>query len=759
MNYNNDLISGIDDQDLADLIKRGDNVTSAELRQLLGGDETERILAESENLEMEAATAAGLYAPPDPTLPEIVLIHGITDSHLADVSRRHNRIWLDFIELIKGRFTKTLTLLPDGEGDQPGVVMKTDGFAEKKYSRALAAWTTGRFRNQVFCYDWRHSVRSAAEDLNQFLRGLDSVRNGEKVILVCHSMGGLVAATFAARYPDWENLIEHCIFVGSPLGGSYSVAMAVLGSSPSFQKMERLSVFEDLEDFQRMAASFPGLIDMLPNPEILPEAKDFYTQAGWPGTVKPAQVHLDASRDLKAVLWKTPLIRKATALVSQGHDTAAEIPWNSDSSARAPEIVSREGDGAVLTKCSLAPDLPAYRVTGEHGMLLNEPLVHEAVMAIARGGCPALPSISREQLTGETVTADLRMATGLALPPVEEELQTRIGQSMALHFASEEAVSARAFVVGEPGFDRKALRSEDFSWKNALSMGIASEDAYRSDDPDMRVRATRDWGFQDYKTFDNDETQGFVCWDDEVVLLSFRGSEKKVADWLRDLTLVSYDTGNSRYGEVHKGFFEGFQVVAPQVVAHLHAAGASGKKVYVTGHSLGAAIGIIAGAELRAMFPNATFSFYTYGQPKIGKDALAAFYDRHYSGRYFRFRNNDDIVTRIPPNYSHFGDLLWFDRIGELKGTSSGALMDTVSLQVLESQSELSEAEFRTMQEQLDAVSEPPSADPGALFLPPTDVQIEGALWVPNFGVTDHFMAKSYLPVIRKHWQREQAGA
>ena len=38
----------------------------------------------------------------------------------------------------------------------------------------------------------------------------------------------------------------------------------------------------------------------------------------------------------------------------------------------------------------------------------------------------------------------------------------------------------------------------------------------------------------------------------------------------------------------------------------------------------------------------------------------------YYDGKSFRFVNNNDIVPRVPPTYSHFGRLYQFDASGRL---------------------------------------------------------------------------------------------
>lgn len=754
MTNSSDLFTAFDDSDLAEMLRHGPPELKVRLSDLLGQDRAEALLVEEIGKELSAPSPAGLSLPPDPALPEIVLLHGITDCHLANVSKRRDRIWLSLFELAKGRFSKTLSLLPDGIGDQPGFRFQTDGHVGKKYDKTLDRWTASRFRNRVYCYDWRRSVTVAADGLAESLRGLDSVKRGEKVVLVCHSMGGLVATAFAERHGDWDRIVKHCVFVGSPLGGSYSVPYTILGFAESFKKMDRLSIFERLIDFQRMAASFPGLIDMLPDPDLFPDASDFYEQVGWPGPVKPEQRHLNASRALKGVLAGSPIFEIATHLVARGIETVSSMPWDAERAYRLADRVSLEGDGAALNLSSLVPGLTAYLVEGEHGTLVNEPSVAEAVMRIAQGQPVDLPSIDRGDLFGDTqMIAVKAQPAGFSIDPAES-LDRRVGSGLALHFASADAVAANLQAF-EHGFQRTRLGEADFSWQNALSLGIASEEAYRSDSPEMRRHALEDWGFSEYRHFESGETQGFATWDDQVVVISFRGSEKKIADWLGNLTLVSNDTGSENYGKVHKGFYDGFKRVESAVRSCLDEANANGKVIHLTGHSLGGALAVVAGAELREGYPEARFCFHTFGQPKVGRDPLAAFYRQHFEGRYYRFRNNDDIVTRIPPNYWHFGELFWFDRVGELRGADVVGLALPGAVETAATVSELSEGEFKRLQEDLERETEPPG-DPGALFLPPSDAGLESAFRVPGFSVSDHSMSGSYLPILRKHLSREQ---
>lgn len=84
----------------------------------------------------------------------------------------------------------------------------------------------------------------------------------------------------------------------------------------------------------------------------------------------------------------------------------------------------------------------------------------------------------------------------------------------------------------------------------------------------------------------------------------------------------------------------------------------------LTGHSLGGAIATIAAAEWQGERDVA--AVYTFGQPRVGRADFADFIRRHYGENIFRFVNNRDVVTRVPPWNEHVGALRRFNADGDL---------------------------------------------------------------------------------------------
>ncbi len=83
--------------------------------------------------------------------------------------------------------------------------------------------------------------------------------------------------------------------------------------------------------------------------------------------------------------------------------------------------------------------------------------------------------------------------------------------------------------------------------------------------------------------------------------------------------------------------------------------------MWLAGHSLGGALTVIA-AAIRIHEDKPFSGLYTFGQPRCMSTATCRTFNMEAKDRYFRFQNNNDIVTRVPSRfmgYGHSGQLIY----------------------------------------------------------------------------------------------------
>jgi triacylglycerol lipase len=119
---------------------------------------------------------------------------------------------------------------------------------------------------------------------------------------------------------------------------------------------------------------------------------------------------------------------------------------------------------------------------------------------------------------------------------------------------------------------------------------------------------------------------------------------------------------------VHAGFYWSLDEIWSGLLDHLQAirAEGSGKTIWFTGHSLGAALATIASDRFGA---GKAAGLYTFGSPRVGDDVFKA----SFTVPCYRFVNNTDVVPHLPPpallaNYTHVGDLKFIDSTGRIVG-------------------------------------------------------------------------------------------
>jgi len=213
-------------------------------------------------------------------------------------------------------------------------------------------------------------------------------------------------------------------------------------------------------------------------------------------------------------------------------------------------------------------------------------------------------------------------------------------------------------------------RAVSFDIGNAVALARASESSYC--EPDVIENLVLGaWGYHRFQFIDVAGTQVFLAANDECVLICFRGTEMHaIEDWITDTRMKLVD-GPMR-GKVHSGFYNALSHVWQLVDHNLRKLDPkSSKAVFLTGHSLGAALAALA-ALAAARWHDAgrrVNALYTFGQPRTGDQTFARNFNFALKSSTFRLVNHNDLVTRIPPRsfgYSHLGTFKYITSGGQL---------------------------------------------------------------------------------------------
>jgi hypothetical protein len=230
-----------------------------------------------------------------------------------------------------------------------------------------------------FAYDWRQPNEMSAEDLDKFMRKHGSDLDKRKVVIIAHSMGGLVFKWwyfhhYLVKKGDYHFDLAKIFFVGTPHNGSFAAVHALkhghalLAKAGTFLGWLEQQIAPALN---RHGLTFPSFYQLLPyeNEKVF-KAKyvpapglggreyriDLFTVNAWkrlglPNTNRidlPPQMNLEkfyetrlgpllkAARDFNEALSKLPLIPIARYAFNQTHETATGL-------------VARDGDGITLS--------------------------------------------------------------------------------------------------------------------------------------------------------------------------------------------------------------------------------------------------------------------------------------------------------------------------------------------------------------------------------------------------------------------------
>lgn len=178
------------------------------------------------------------------------------------------------------------------------------------------------------------------------------------------------------------------------------------------------------------------------------------------------------------------------------------------------------------------------------------------------------------------------------------------------------------------------------------------------DNPKDATKKFKAQGYDIVEFFNVKGAQGYLLKDsNDQHVLSFRGTEvSQPSDVLADLKAGK--NIEAAGGKVHVGFKGELDKLWPSIEKAL----ANVDKVYITGHSLGAAMATIAASRIQ----NKVIALITFGSPRVGTSAFV----NSLQVIHYRVQNNCDDVTKVPfrlMGFRHHGRHRYMNFYGEFR--------------------------------------------------------------------------------------------
>jgi len=203
-------------------------------------------------------------------------------------------------------------------------------------------------------------------------------------------------------------------------------------------------------------------------------------------------------------------------------------------------------------------------------------------------------------------------------------------------------------------------RATEFSLSNAAVFAHLSWIAYRPKDVVEKIAA--EWNGPSF-FIEKENHVALVLSRPSILIIAFRGTDD-YKDWLTNVNILPCTTP---WGNVHSGFWSATETVWPEIREALSELREGEQTLWLTGHSLGAAMAVLASVKLAAEERLEVAGIYTFGQPRIGTVSFRNAYDQQLRNKLFRFETPRDEVPNQPGGYFTVGTLKYLDRYGKLQ--------------------------------------------------------------------------------------------
>jgi hypothetical protein len=204
---------------------------------------------------------------------------------------------------------------------------------------------------------------------------------------------------------------------------------------------------------------------------------------------------------------------------------------------------------------------------------------------------------------------------------------------------------------------------DEYDFVTAGGMAWVSQLAYETADPQKIDKVLNKWGMTRTRLLKSPvsgilplvDTRGLVVQGWGATIVAFAGTDPLIpANWLTNFdTLPSAD-------DLHSGFEDAVKSVWLEVRSAVLSRDNAYQRVFLTGHSLGGALAVVAAKFLWADQLATISGVYTFGMPRCGGLRFANDY-ADLALKTYRLVHGDDIVPTVPPTnfgFRHVGCLL-----------------------------------------------------------------------------------------------------
>ncbi len=135
----------------------------------------------------------------------------------------------------------------------------------------------------VFAYDWRQTNDASAIDLGELIACVTELTGQDKVDILAHSMGGLIARKYIAGFTSQGHHVETLVSIGTPWLGSpktiYGLETGDIADPDSKESWLKLGL--KLQALKLIAGASPSVAQLLPSESYYLLGGRPFKEAGW----------------------------------------------------------------------------------------------------------------------------------------------------------------------------------------------------------------------------------------------------------------------------------------------------------------------------------------------------------------------------------------------------------------------------------------------------------------------------------------------